>query len=399
MSTAEQTRSLPLHDPSWWAGDFWDDLAWLRAHDPVHRVQTPAGPFWALARHADVLAVSRDPETWRSGHGVLIDDLRRTVAGNESVIYLDPPEHARQRTLVSRWFRPRTVAAFEERVRERARALLDEVPLGDVIDANEALAIPLPIRVIADMLGVPESDQASFREWSDRVIEAGSSQQVTDETAAGLLELYRYFGDQLDRRRREPGDDLVTELVQAEDADGLSRADALAFCMTLLVAGNETTRNLLANGLIALAEHPDQWERLRSEPALVAPAVEELLRWVTPVLHFSRTATSSTAIGGQRVEAGEMVVMLYASANRDEDVFGPTATALDLGREPNHHVAFGFGEHFCLGAQLARLEARIFLVELIARVERIEVAGDVVRKRSNLMRGLDALPMQLHPAT
>jgi cytochrome P450 len=169
--------------------------------------------------------------------------------------------------------------------------------------------------------------------------------------------------------------------------------------MTLLVAGNETTRNLLANGLIALAEHPDQWDRLRSEPALVAPAVEELLRWVTPVLHFSRTATRSTAISGQRVEAGEMVVMLYASANRDEDVFGPTATALDLGREPNHHVAFGFGEHFCLGAQLARLEARIFLVELIARVQRIEVAGDVVRKRSNLMRGLDALPMKLHPAT
>lgn len=394
MSEAVTTRELPLHDPDWWTGDFWADLAWLREHDPVHRVDTSAGTFWALSRHADVLSVSRDPQTWRSGGGVLIDDLRREVVGDESVIYLDPPEHARQRRQVSGWFRPRTVAGFEPTVRQRVTDLLDRVPLGEAFDANEQLAIPLPIRVIADMLGVPHSDQDRFREWSDEVIAAGSSQEVGEEISEGVVALYQYFGDILASRHDDPGDDLVSELAAAERSEGLSRHDALAFCMTLLVAGNETTRNLIANGLVALAQRPDQWERLRENPALVPLAVEELLRWVTPVLHFARTATTATTVAGHDFEPGQMVVLLYASANRDQRVFGPTADDLDVGREPNHHVAFGFGEHFCLGAQLARLEARVLLEELVPRVERFELAGDVVRRRSNLMRGLTSAPMR-----
>jgi cytochrome P450 len=168
--------------------------------------------------------------------------------------------------------------------------------------------------------------------------------------------------------------------------------------MTLLVAGNETTRNLIGNGMLALAEHPDQWQRLRDDPSLVPLAVEELLRWVSPVMHFGRTATRKTEIRGQVIEEGDFVVMLYGSANRDEDVFGPTADRLDVGREPNPHLAFGFAEHFCLGAGLARLEARVLFEELVRRYSRLEMAGAVERRRSNLMRGLHHLPMVLTPA-
>lgn len=389
------SRVVPIHDPDFWTGDFWPDLAWLRAESPVHRVETPAGPVWAISRHADVLAISRDPATWRSGRGVLIDDLRRPVAGDESVIYLDPPDHARHRKLVSGWFRPSTVRAFEDRVRELAAGLLDGVPAGEVFDANEDLAIPLPIRVIADMLGVPAADQQRFREWSDQVIADGSSQEVGEDLSEAVVSLYVYFGEFLAARKEAPGDDLLSSLVEAElDGERLSDHEMLAFCMTLLVAGNETTRNLLANGLATLAEHPEQWKRLVADPGLVPSAVEELLRWVTPVVHFGRTATRDVEIAGQPIAEGEMVVMLYPSANRDESVFGPTATTLDIGRDPNPHMAFGFGEHFCLGAQLARLEARIFFEELLARFSGLSLTGPVRRRRGNLMRGLDALPMR-----
>ncbi|HEX9683611.1 MAG TPA: cytochrome P450 [Acidimicrobiales bacterium] len=393
---AAPPRPIPIHDPDWWTGNVWADLKWLRTHDPVHRVSTPAGDVWAISRHADVMDISRHPLDWPSGRGVLIDDLRRVVAGNESIIYLDPPDHARHRKLVSGWFKPSVVRAFEERVRALAVSLLDDVPSGETFDANEALAIPLPIRVIAEMLGVPSADQDKFRLWSDEVIMEGSSQEVEgSEFAPGVLALYEYFEQHLAERRVTPGHDVLSTLVAAElDGHQLSDFEMLAFCMTLLVAGNETTRNLLGNGLEVLAGNPDEWDRLRAEPELIPLAVEELLRWVTPVLHFARTAAHDSEIAGVPIASGEMVVLLYASANRDEAVFGPTADHLDLGRDPNPHVAFGFGEHFCLGAQLARLEARVFLEELAARAATLEVTGPVERRRSNLMRGLSALPMR-----
>lgn len=387
---------VPLHDPDFYRGDPYPAYARLRAEAPVYRCEP--GGFWALSKHEDALAVSKDPLTFCSGKGILIDDLKRHVTGDESVIYLDPPEHNRHRKLVSGWFHPRTVKSFEQVVVERAQRVLDAVEPGQVVDASEAIAVPLPILVIADMLGVPSEDQQQFRRWSDLII-SGGSEEASAETMQGMADLFEYFRVIVDQRRAHLGHDLVSTLVEAElDGESLSEDEILSFCMTLLVAGNETTRNLIGNGMLALAEHPDQWQRLRDDPSLVPSAVEELLRWVSPVMHFGRTATRKTEIRGQVIEEGDFVVMLYGSANRDEDVFGPTADQLDVGRDPNPHLAFGFAEHFCLGAGLARLEARVLLEELVRRYARLEVAGEVDRRRSNLMRGIHHLPMRLTPA-
>lgn len=396
MSVASGLVDVPLHDPDFYLGDPYPTFARLRAEAPVYRCE--AGGFWALSKHEDVLAVSKDPLTFCSGRGILIDDLRRHVPGDESVVYLDPPEHNQHRKLVNRRFHPRPVAALEPRVRELAVAALDALPFGEAVNVAEELAVPVPILVIAELLGIPGEDRQQFRVWSDFVISGGSEEQ-TPETLQGMADLYSYFERVVAERRRSPGDDLISSLLDAEvDGRQLTEQEILNFCVTLLVAGNETTRNLIAGSVVALAEHPDEWRRLREAPAMAATAVEELLRWVTPVMHFGRTATRDTVVRGQPIAEGEFVVMLYGSANRDEEVFGPTADRLDLGRDPNPHLAFGFAEHFCLGAGLARLEARIVLEELTARVGSIELAGPVVRRRSNLMRGIAELPAVLTAA-
>lgn len=366
----------------------------LRRNDPV-ACNTDAG-MWTVARHADVMAVSRDPETFCSGRGVLPVDRGREVAVVDSILFMDPPEHVRHRKLVSAAFTPKRVADFEPVVRSIAARLLDELAPGDEIEFVDAVAAPLPMLVIAEMLGVSPGDREKFRTWSDAMVAAAT--EYTDDSLVKAAELYSYFADVLDHRRRTPRDDLISVLAHATvDGELLSTGELLGFCMTLLVAGNETTRNLIAGGVHAFIEHPQQWERLLAETALIPSAVEELLRWVTPVMSFARTATRATEIGGVPVREGDFVLMLYASANRDESAFGTTAAALDIARSPNPHLAFGFGEHFCLGAALARLEARVFLEELLARFSRLRSAGDPQRLPSVLMNGLVSLPVVVEP--
>src|SRR5215470_17836671 len=354
----------PLHDPEFHSGDPFPAFRRLRAEAPVHWHPTPG--FWAVTRHEDVVAVSRDPATFCSSRGILLSDLERPVAPRQSIIYIDPPEHVQYRKLVQPAFTPGRLRALERRVAETVSELLDRLPVEQPVDFVEAFAAPLPLFVIADMLGVAGGDRAQFKRWSDAIVEAGT--QPTDDNMAQSGELLGYFASVIADRRARPGDDLISVLVQSEiDGERLEEFDLLMFCMTLMVAGNDTTRNLLSHGALALALHPEERARLAADPALMPRAVEEMLRWGTPVGSFMRTAMRDTELGGTHIRAGDRLVLFYASANRDEAVFGADAEAFRVTRDASRHVAFGFGEHFCLGAQLARMEARIAFTQLLAR--------------------------------
>jgi cytochrome P450 len=388
--------SPPLHDPLWWAGDPYPELAALRAEDPVHRYEGEAGELWMITRHADVQAISKDPATFRSGEGVLLTDLTRTALSTGSIIYLDPPVHSHHRKLVSPSLSVRRVAELKDRVRAIARDLLDAVDPTQVVDAVERLAVPLPILVIAELVGVPEEDTARFRHWSDAAIAAASD--LTGEVITLVTELYGYIRDLVRDRQAEPAGDLVSVLAHGRvDGEALSDDDINGFVLTLLVAGNETTRTLISNGLHALATYPDQRRRLVDDPALIGCAVEELLRWEAPIMSFCRTTTRPVELGGKALAAGDYVLLCYQSANRDEATFGPTAGRLDVGRDPNPHLSFGYAEHYCLGAGLARLEGRVLLEEILARWPDYEPAGEIERLPSRLARGVAHLPVLLEP--
>jgi cytochrome P450 len=385
-----------LDDPDFYLADPHAAFRWMREHAPVYRCE-PLG-LWAISKHADILQVSRNPETFCSSRGVLISDVVR--AGRSmgetppSILYMDPPQHARYRKLVSRAFTPGMVAGLERRIRAIARESLDAIRYGESHDFVEAIAVPLPMLVIAEMLGVPTEDRDTFKRWSDAMIAAADT-GPTPESMQPLGELFAYFHGKLGERRSRPQDDLLSALAAAEvDGERLEDNDVLLFCMTLLVAGNETTRNLISGGARALMEFPDQRRALRENPDCLPGAVEEMLRWVTPVRSFARTATRDTDIRGQRIAEGDYVLLLYASGNRDEDVFGPTADLFDVTRRTeSSQVAFGFGEHFCLGASLARLEVRVLFEELLDRFPDFSIAGEIVPLRSLLINGIVRMPV------
>jgi len=384
-----------IHDPAWWAGDPYPEFADLRAHDPVHRYEGEAGELWMITRHADVQAISKDPATFCSGRGVLLTDLTRPALGT-SIVSLDPPRHGRLRRLVSISLSVRRVAELEDRVRAIARDLLDAVDPTEVVDAVERLAVPLPILVIAELVGVPPVDADRFRHWSDAAVAATTD--LTDEVTMLLGELYGYIADLVRSRDSQAGDDLVSVLAHGRiDGEALSDDDINMFVLTLLVAGNETTRTLVSNGLHALAAHPDQRRRLVDNPALIGCGVEELLRWEAPIMSFCRTATRPVVLGGKALAEGDPVLLCYQSANRDEAAFGPTAGRLDVGRNPNPHLSFGYAEHYCMGAGLARLEGRVLFEEVLARWPHYELAGEIERQPSRLARGVVHLPVLLEP--
>ncbi len=388
--------SPPLYDPDFWAGDPYPAFAALRAEDPVHLVDGPAGRFWAVTRHADVLAISKDPATFCSGNGVLLTDLTRPVLSTDSIIYLDPPKHSKHRKLVSPSLSVRRVAELEDRIRAMVIELLDEMPIDTPINVVDALAAPLPLMVIAELVGVPRSDLDDFRRWSDAVIQAAT--EFTDEVVALSAELFGYIDAIVQDRHKLAKDDLVSVLAHGMvDGEAVSDVDINMFVLSLLVAGNETTRTLISNGLLALHAHPEQRALMASDGAAIPDGVEELLRWEAPIMSFCRTATQDTELSGTAITEGDYVVMLYQSANRDEAAFGPTADQLDVTRSPNPHTSFGYAEHYCLGAGLARLEARIVFEELLARWPDYEVAGDAVRQPSRLVRGITDLPLVLQP--
>jgi len=377
--------------------DYFDVLAKLRAEAPVQS----CGPgFWAVSRYEDIRNLSRDPAHFCSGRGALVNDpMRGSTApmSAPSILHMDPPEHAAFRGLVNRRFTPRAMSGLAESIRKTASTLLDGVDPLSEIDFVAELAAPFPLTVIAELLGIDEADREDFRGWSDAAIE--SPDLPPDETMAALSQLSGFIVEHIRSKRDHPGEDLVSLLV-GSDIGGcpLSKEELFMFLLTLLVAGNETTRTLLSGTAAVLHEHPDQRAALASDVSLVPGGVEECLRWVTPVHAFCRTATEDTVVADVPIAAGDYLCMLYASGNRDERVFGEDAARFEVRRPANPmHVAFGFGEHVCLGASLARLEARIFVEELLERFPRYEVAGRAERVRSTTVAGIRSLPVVLAP--
>jgi cytochrome P450 len=378
--------------------DYYELLAWLRAESPVHRV---ADGSLLVSRYDDIREISRRPELFSSRHGAIVNDPLRGGKPDDqagSIVHLDPPLHTAYRQLLNRRFTPRAVGGLEPAIRELTRSVLDRLPAREPVDFVAEVASPIPVMVIADLLGIAAGDRSDFRRWSDALITI--SDFPTEESMRLSAELFEFLGDHVARGLAEDsGDDLLGLLTRAEvGGRPLTPEQIRMFCMTLLVAGNETTRSLLAGGVQALAEHPGQRARLAADPEAMATAVEECLRWVTPIQAFCRTALADTEIAGVDVPAGSYLVLLYASGNRDERAFGPTADQFDAARPPSPaHVAFGFGEHLCLGSALARLEARIVLEELLARFPGYELAGEPVLTPSTLTRSIENMPVVLIP--
>ena len=379
--------------------DYHEVLARLRTEAPVHEY---APGSWTLSRYDDVRSVSRDPERFRSGGGVLMNDPKRS--GGElpgSILHMDPPEHAAWRRIASRWFTPRAVAGLSDRVGAVTAGVFDELGPGDDVDLVEAVAAPVPVLVIADLLGLGDAERSDVRRWSDACIE-GTDEDPDGAAAAtamvAVAELLGFLSEHAAARRTRPRDDLLTALVQAEvEGRPLRDDEVVVYCMSLLVAGNETTRHLISGSAAALDAHPDQRRSLvGADDEVLATAVEESLRWVTPIQTFARTAAVDVDLGGATVREGDWVVLLYASANRDPSAFGETADRFDASRPANPaHVAFGFGEHLCLGASLARLVARSTLGRLLDRFPDYAVSGPPTWTRSTLVRGFSSLPVTL----
>lgn len=393
-----------------------ETFALLRREAPVWWYDWPHGRgFWCVTKHADVVSISRDTKTFTSEQGANLEDLdeeQRTA--RQSMLETDPPRHTRLRGLVGPPFTPRAVKAYELALRELTAAVLDRaLPLGE-FDFVEEIAKQLPIRVLARLLGAPDEDTDPLIAWGDRMI-GNTDPEMTDVLhdspeseryrllpfrSPAALELFEYGHRLAAERRREPSDDLVSKLVHAEiDGERLSEREFDTMFLLLVVAGNETTRQAIAHGMLALAEHRDQWDRLREDPELVWTAgTDEILRWSSPVLHFRRTATRDVELRGQTIRAGEKVVVWYVSANFDEEVF-EDPLRFDVGRRPNAHVTFGGGgPHYCLGAHLAKLEVQVMFDMLLPRLAGLELLGPPERMRTNFTNALKRMPVRVETA-
>jgi cytochrome P450 len=396
MTTAETSDVTDvgrLLDPALYSGgDPFELYARLRHSAPVCWVEREGGGFWAITTHPEVSSIGADPVEFCSSRGILTDEIGSTYDSPPTMMHTDPPQHTRYRRLVQPGFKPSMVRLMEAGVTAKATALLDRIEAGVPLNVVQELSIPFPLQVICELLGVDGEQWPRFFDWSEAVI-PGETEQTEEQRAQLQVEMWEYLIGVAEERRKAPADDLVSVLATVgSDPDGggeeLSEAELAMFLIQLLVAGNETTRNLISGGLVALSERPDQWAALRADPSLVPAAVEELLRWTTPVISFMRTATAPTTIRGVDIAAGDPVLLVYASANRDEDVFGADAGELRLDRHPNPQLSFGFGPHFCLGAALARLEARVVFGELTRRYATLAPAGPVERTSSPVIAGI-----------
>lgn len=377
-----------------------DTFDWLRANDPVHFHEEPDGlGFWVLTRFDDVMHTAREWETFSSAHGTNIEDAQ---GGAElMMLNMDPPSHTKLRKLVSSGFTPRMIARTEPHIREIAAEIVDAVAKRGECDFVTEVAAELPLQVIAEFIGIPLEDRHKIFTWSNTMIGLDDSEYANssiEKATEAAAEMFGYADTLATERRKTPRQDLVTRLIQAEvDDDQLTDMEFDAFFLLLAVAGNETTRNLISGGMLALIENPDERQKLVDDPARLPTAIEEMLRWVTPVMHFRRTATKDVEINGKKIKEGDKVVVWYISANRDEDMF-PSPHTFDGARSPNEHIAFGGGgPHFCLGANLARLEIRVMFEEVLKRIPDMELTAEPARLRSNFINGLKHMPVKFTP--
>lgn len=395
MGTATAEPWIDLMSGAFFAEDPFPAFAWMRRHAPVFHDE--ANDLWALATYQLVKAAGTDAATFSNAGGI-----RPKFPPLPMMIDFDAPEHQRRRRLVSAGFTPKRIRALEDRTRAICDEIIDAVCERGSCDFVADVAAPLPLAMIGDMLGVAPADRPQLLRWSEQMLQSqGSGDPAALEGATEAFVAFdAYIRDVLDDRRRTGAeDDLVGVLVQAEiDGDHLDEDSLVHETLLILIGGDETTRHVLSGGMLALLEHPDQHDRLRQDPALLPTAVEEMLRWVTPIKDMVRTTTRPVELGGRQVPEGAEVMLLYPSANRDEEVFD-APDRFDVGRQPNPHLAFGFGPHVCLGNQLARLELRVMFERLAARLPDLALAdpGPFPRRPSNFISGLETLPVRFSP--
>ena len=386
-----------LHSPEFFIGDPYPTYRELRATEPV--CWNDVTKFWALLKYEDIRWVSSNPAKFSSAFGITLPDPAITspaIPGN--LIFTDPPRHRQLRKLISAGFTKRQVGLLAVKIRDLVTGIFEGVEPGSTFEFAEGIAAPLPTRLIAEILGAPPSDWERFRVWSDACV-GNADPEIELDAFVAIGELFEYFQQLIAARRVEKFDDVLSVLANAEvDGERLTDDELLQFAFLLLVAGNETTRNLIALGTLALISHPEQCRLLVDDPALIPGAVEEMLRWTAPVTHMARTATEDVELRGQLIKKGEVVVMFYGSANRDEEIFGDDAEDFKITRHPNPHIAFGCGEHACIGSQLARLEATIMFEELLKRYTKLEVVGEVERMRATMVPGVKRMPIRLGEA-
>ena len=385
--------------------------AWtrLRREAPVCWMEPPGyKPFWAITRHADIVEISKQPDKFRSaGRFVLFPELSDgQTADNMAndpplrmLVNQDPPEHRDFRGLVSKWFTPRSVGRLEPRLEEITREIFDELVGEGECDFVATIAARQPLRMITEILGIPrEKEDFVLRITNENFgiedAEFAREGNSREERLSFIQEAFAFLGEILESRRQEPREDLATVLAQATlRGEPVPQFELFSLLFLIMVAGHDTTRNAISSGLLALLEHPEEFEKLRQDPSLIDRAADEIVRWTTPVNHFVRTATEEYELRGQKIREGDSAALFYASANRDEEVFEePFRFRID--RSPNPHLGFGIGEHFCLGSHLARMDLRVFFRQLVERVESIELAGPVELLHASFVGGPKRMPVR-----
>jgi cholest-4-en-3-one 26-monooxygenase len=379
------------------------EWAVLRRSDPVHWTEHPDyDPFWSITKHADIVMLSTQPKLFLNAPRLAVFNKHvppPPEGTSRHLLNMDPPDHGRYRNVASKQFTPRAVKALEAKVERITREVLDAAAERDGGDFVRDVSAPITISVIAEMLGVPASDRQLLFRWTNEVIapedpeyQREGSAEKTSEGAR--IELFQYFDAMSRERRMQPREDIVSVVANGSvEGQPLNPVELLSYYLLLVVAGNETTRNAMTGGLLTFLEYPGEWRKLRADASLVDPAVEEIVRWITPVIQFCRTATRDTELRGKTIRAGQNACLFYASANRDEEVFeDPDVFRID--RVPNRHIGFGVGEHVCLGAHLARLELRQAFAALRERLESFEPAGPVERAKSSFVGGIKRAPLR-----
>jgi cytochrome P450 len=402
--------SLDIISDDTYARNGYPHEAWarLRRESPVHWFERGVKvPFWAITKHEDIARISRLPRRNLNAPRLAVFPEFAPPEEDERIarhlLNMDPPDHGAYRKLAAPHFTPRAIRRLEAEIERIARETLDDLARdGESANTDFVLSVaaPVPLAVLADLLGVPREDWKLMFRWTNAIVgsqdpEYRAAVDARESASAARKALFEYFWEMIQARRARPTDDIVSVLANArlEGGGEVPPFELLSYCFLLVIAGNETTRNAMSGGLLALIENPDQLEKLRADPGLVESAVEEIVRWTTPVIQFCRTATQDFELRGRTIRAGDSMCLFYPSANRDEDVFDePFAFRVD--RHPNRHLAFGIGEHFCLGANLARLELRVVFRQLAARLREVELAGPVERLRSSFLGGVKHMPIR-----